>query len=352
MLVAAYTGGLMIPSARARVRQYIAPLARMGIEVREYPLPWGNILPKKKALRPLWMPATAFARMASLVRSWTADVTWISRQLLPAFIPLQGLAHRPMILDVDDAVWLNSGGRRAAELARACDVVVCGNSYLAERFACWNSNVAVIPTAVDTTRYRPPAHTAQTDAENSSAPVLGWIGTSGNFPFLYAIEPALERVFHSFPQAKLLVVADRPPLFEHLAAHQVEFQLWSPQAELVAFARMTIGLMPLVDNEWCRGKCSYKMLCYMAAALPVVVSATGMNRELLALGEIGLSAGNEKEWIDGLIALLENAALRRQMGATGRAIVEQRFSLERLAQKYAAVFQSVGGAQSHGPLSA
>jgi glycosyltransferase involved in cell wall biosynthesis len=106
---------------------------------------------------------------------------------------------------------------------------------------------------------------------------------------------------------------------------------------------MSIGLMPLADTDWCNGKCSYKMLCYMAAGLPVVVTAAGMNREVLALGEIGLSAGSEREWIEALIALLENAGLRQRMGAAGRAVVEQRFSLHRLAQQYAAVFHSLGG---------
>ena len=87
MRVAAYTGGVMVPSARARVRQYIGPLSRFGITVREYPLPLGNILPRQRGLRPPWMAATALSRTATLACSWRADVTWISRQLLPAFAP-------------------------------------------------------------------------------------------------------------------------------------------------------------------------------------------------------------------------------------------------------------------------
>ena len=153
--VAAYTGGEMVPSARARVRQYIDPLGKLGIAVREYPLPWGNILPAQRGLRPLWIAATAAARTAALTCSWKADVTWISRQFLPAFAPLQALAKRPMILDVDDAVWLNTGGHRAQHLARASDLVVCGNSFLADQFSRWNANVTIIPTAVNTSWYRP-----------------------------------------------------------------------------------------------------------------------------------------------------------------------------------------------------
>jgi glycosyltransferase involved in cell wall biosynthesis len=106
---------------------------------------------------------------------------------------------------------------------------------------------------------------------------------------------------------------------------------------------MSIGLMPLADNVWCNGKCSYKMLCYMAAGLPVVVTAAGMNREVLAMGEVGLSAGCEQQWVDALTALLSDADLRQRMGAAGRVVVEERFSLQRLAKQYAVVFHSLGG---------
>jgi glycosyltransferase involved in cell wall biosynthesis len=345
--VAAYTGGMMVPSARARVRQYIAPLQSLGIAVHEYPLPMGNILPRSRGLRPPWMAATALARMAALTCSWKADVTWISRQLLPAFAPLQALAKRPMILDVDDAVWLNTGGHRAQALAQASSLVVCGNSFLANQFSHWNANVVIIPTAVNTAWYQPNRLKEQT-MTHSPTLVLGWTGTSGNFPFLYAIEGALKQVFEQCGHAKLLVIADRPPQFHLLPASRVEFQRWTPSAELAAFARISIGLMPLADNDWCNGKCSYKMLCYMSAGLPVVVTAAGMNREVLAMGEVGLSASSEQEWVDALTALLDNADLRQRMGDAGRMVVEERFSLHRLAQQYALLFQSLGGESPRG----
>jgi glycosyltransferase involved in cell wall biosynthesis len=339
--VAAYTGGVMVPSARARVRQYIDPLGKLGIAVHEYPLPWGNILPRQRGLRPLWMAATAAARTAALTCSWKADVTWISRQFLPAFAPLQALAKRPMILDVDDAVWLNTGGHRARDLAKASDLIVCGNSFLANHFSRWNTNVTIIPTAVNTAWYRPRRNKAGAGVP-APALVLGWTGTSGNFPFLYSIEGALLRVLRQCSRAKLLIVADRPPQFKLLPESRVEFELWTPRTELAAFAHMSIGLMPLADTAWCNGKCSYKMLCYMAAGLPVVVTAAGMNREVLALGEVGFSASCEHQWVDALSALLCDVDLRQRMGAAGRLVVEEHFSLQRLAQQYAAVFHSLG----------
>jgi glycosyltransferase involved in cell wall biosynthesis len=328
----------MVPSARARVRQYIEPFRSLGISVREYPLPWGNILPKRRSLRPLWMAATAVARTAALAGSWRADVTWVSRQLLPAFAPLQAMAKHPMILDVDDAVWLNTGGHRAGDLARASDLVVCGNSFLADQYSRWNANITIIPTPVNTSWYRP--NGALADARPL---FLGWTGTSVNFPFLYAIEEALISAMQYCRHAKLLIVADRPPQFKRIPSSRIRFQRWTPETELTALSRMSIGLMPLANNDWCSGKCSYKMLCYMAAGLPVVVTPAGMNREVLALGEFGFSASSQRQWVDALIALLDDVHLRRRMGAAGRAVVEAHFSLHRLAQQYAVVFESLGG---------
>jgi glycosyltransferase involved in cell wall biosynthesis len=329
----------MVPSARARVRQYIAPLSKFGIAVHEYPLPWGNILPRRRSLRPIWMAATGLSRTATLTCSWRADATWISRQVLPAFAPLHPLAKHPMVLDVDDAIWLNTGGHRARDLARASDLVVCGNTFLAENFYRWNHNVTIIPTAVNTAWYRPRGAPG-----GDERLVVGWTGTSGNFPFLYAIEAALARVFAEFQDVRLLVIADQPPAFRLLPPARVHFEVWTPNNELAAFARMSIGLMPLADTAWCNGKCSYKMLCYMAAGIPVVVTPAGMNREVLALGEIGLGATTESEWITALSTLLKEVGLRQRMGTSGRAVVERFFSLQKLATQYAAAFTSVGAA--------
>jgi glycosyltransferase involved in cell wall biosynthesis len=334
MQIAAYTGGLSVPSARARIRQYIAPFSRHGINVREFPLPWGNVLPRNKHSQPLWMGATASARIFALTRSWTADVTWISRQLMPAFVPVQGVAHRPMVLDVDDAVWLNTGGERVGALASASEAVVAGNTYLAQYFRQYNSNVVVIPTAIDTERFCP-----QPQAEKHDI-VLGWSGTSGNYHFLYAIEEALARVLALRPAARLRIVADRPPRLVRLG-NRAEFVRWQSDREVEETCAMSIGLMPLADDAWCAGKCSYKMLCYMACGLPVVVSPVGMNREVLAHSSVGFGAGSTDEWVHALLQLIDEQELRITMGTNARAVVERVFSLQQLVPQYAAVFARV-----------
>lgn len=337
MRVAAYTGGPRVPSARARVRQYIEPLRAQGIRVTEYPLPWGNVLPRRRSLQPIWAGSTAAARLLSLTRSWTADVTWVSRQLLPAFAPAHALARRPLVLDVDDAVWLNTGGHRAKDLARASSVVVCGNEYLADYYRQWNSAVHVIPTAIDTHLLHP----ARQNKSSGDAVVVGWSGTSGNFPLLYGIEKAIARVMQERRNVRLRVMADRAPRFADVPEARVDFVQWAPGLEPEVMQQMSIGLMPLVEDAWCAGKCSYKMLCYMACGVPVVASPVGMNREVLAYGAAGFGATHMNDWADALLALIDNAALRDQMGAEGRSVVERHFSLDRLVPAYAEIFRTV-----------
>jgi glycosyltransferase involved in cell wall biosynthesis len=183
--------------------------------------------------------------------------------------------------------------------------------------------------------------------------MIGWTGTSVNFEYLYSLEDALIHVFDRYTQVNLLVVADRAPEFRKLPTSRVEFVRWTPQVDKSSVARMSIGVMPLKDSEWARGKCSYKMLCYMAAHLPVVVSPVGMNSEVLACGNIGYGASNTPEWIDSLSHLIENHSLRLAMGEAGRRVVESQFSLNQLAGQYAGVFRSAthsGAALRNPPL--
>ena len=176
--VSAYTGGIRVPSARLRVRQYIPALACDGVEIREHTLWMGKMMPKNWVLRPIWAALTLAQRSFTIPYSYAADVTLISRHVMPAFIPYDRFLKRPRVLDVDDAIWLNRGGHRAAELAQICDAVICGNSFLANYFSKWNKRVSVIPTAINTSAMRPVLR------DSDSPPIIGWTGTSDNFKYL------------------------------------------------------------------------------------------------------------------------------------------------------------------------
>lgn len=329
--IAAFTGGLSVPSARFRVRQYIPALGKDGINIDEFYSRFGQYPPSTPWIRPFWAMATLAERVPYVVKSHLYDAVLLQREFLSSFITLEPLTTRPRILDVDDAIFLQRGGGFAERLAKISDKVICGNNYLAEWFARWNSNVDVVPTAVDTERYSPGAKSKPA----GQALVIGWIGTSGNYKYLYAIENALEKAMHLYPDTRLRVVGDRPPEFRLLAATQVDFVPWSEAIEIQALRSMDIGIMPLEDSPWARGKCSFKMLQYLAVGLPVVVSPVGMNAEVLALGELGIGATTERQWIDGLVTLLESSAMRERFGVEGRRVVESFFSIQAIAPRLA-----------------
>jgi glycosyltransferase involved in cell wall biosynthesis len=326
--VAAYTGGRDVPAARFRVRQHIEGLRKLGIHITEYTAPLSSYPPKGRLIRPAWALASLAARVPAGLMGYQYDLTLFQREMLSTFTTLEGLTKRPRVLDVDDAIWIYRGGNFAARLARMCDGVICGNAFLAEQFGRWNAKVAIVPTAVDTDRFVPHAPVAE--------PIIGWSGTMGGLRYLYGIEKALSRVLDSVPDARLRIVSDAPPRFGQIPREKVEFIRWSPDTEVEAIQGMAVGIMPLSDSPWGRGKCSFKMLTYMSSGIPVVVSPVGMNREVLSLGTVGFGPSSDEEWVTALCSLLEQPKMREKLGLHGRRIVTERYSIKavrpRLAQ--------------------
>jgi len=335
--VAAFTGGIAVPGARFRVRQYIPALQDHGVALDEMWSRFGCYPPKAKWQRPFWAAATLAAQLPNVARSRHYDAVLLQREMLSTFVTLEPLTGKPRILDVDDAIFLHRGGSFARRLAQLADRVICGNAYLAERFSAWNRQVTVIATAVDAQRYIPIAK----GTERDDSIVIGWIGTSANLKYLYVLESAIAQVMRSVPGARLRIVCDKSPAFHNLAPDRVEFIRWREEIEVASIQGMDIGIMPLEDTQWARGKCSFKMLQYMSCGLPVVVSPVGMNVEVLAMGNVGIGAATLDQWVDALLALLDNAQLRASMGTAGRCVVETFFSVDVLAPRLADVLKGV-----------
>ena len=333
--VAAFTGGVSVPSARFRVRQYIPALRQLGVDMREYYSLFGCYPPRQRVLRPLWGLAAVAERTVSACASFLCDVTLLQRQMLATLVTAEPLTRGPRILDVDDAIWLHRGGASARRLARLSDIVICGNAYLAENFEQWNPNVRVLATGVDTDRYRPAAHSGGDGIQR-----IGWSGESSNFRYLNQILPAIRTILAERKDTVFRVVADRRPRLEGIAGDRLEFIRWSPEIEVRALQEMTVGIMPLEDTSWARGKCSFKLLTYMACGLPVVASPVGMNAEVLTAGG-GEGPLRWQDWADAILGLLSNETKARKAGLDGRAAVERLYSVRNLAPKLAEILQSV-----------
>jgi len=190
--------------------------------------------------------------------------------------------------------------------------------------------VEILPTAVDTGFYhvRP----------LPERPCIGWIGSFGNLGYLERIAPALAEVVRCFPGASIAVCSERPP---HLPGLPVKYVPWSAAAEDDFLASLTVGLMPLEDGPWERGKCSFKMLQYMAAGRPCVVSPVGMNRDILAQGEIGLAAATPEQWVRAISSILADRPGAEQLGTAARALAQSRYSLGALAPRLARLIRGL-----------
>ena len=339
--VAAFTTGRHQPSTRFRVRQYIAALKAHGVALSEFSTRPGAYPSHKASLRPFrpfWAAYALAARVPGIVASHRFDVTLLQREMLSTFCTLEPFTRSPRILDVDDAIWFFRGGNSARKLARLSEAVICGNSFLADYFSQWNRNIVILPTAVDSDRFLP-----RPRDDRDLGLVIGWSGNRSGFQDLQLAEKPLRIILEKYPRAILRVMADEPPTLE-LPRERVEFVKWSPEVEVATIQSFDIGIMPLGDTLWSRGKCSYKMLLYMSCGVPVAVSPVGMNGEVCAMAPLGVTAATTEEWVSALELLLRDPEQARVMGKNGRETIVRHFSIEAIAPKLARALRQAASA--------
>ncbi len=327
--VTALTGSKHDPSSRFRIRQFIKPLQALGVEVNEH---WPPI--SRYKIEPLPWLVTAM-RIPGLVASRFSDITWLGRELISGRSSFEHLAGKKRVFDVDDAIWLPYGSDFSAEIAEQCEGVIAGNRFLAQHYESLGARVWLVPTSVDTDLWRP------ADKEVRNRWTIGWTGTWANLKFLYAIEEPLADFLAQHQDSRLLVVCDQRPVFKKLSDRNFHFARWSSENEVRLVQQMDIGLMPLEDSQWARGKCGFKMLSYMAAGLPVIVSPVGVNQEILAQNELGFAATSADDWYQALERVYEDRELGARMGSAGRNVVEEHYSVKTNVLKLAKIFQEV-----------
>ncbi|HEY8185276.1 MAG TPA: glycosyltransferase [Pyrinomonadaceae bacterium] len=326
--VTALTSGSHNPSSRFRVRQFIGPLSNFGIQVTEH-YPLVNKYHTKRVL-----PLALVARLPGVLASRSSRVTWLERELVPGRRTLEGLAGTRRLLDVDDAIWLNAPNS-SESLARVCHGVIAGNEFIADYYRKFDVRVWTIPTSLDTARWRPGPPRPGNDW------IIGWTGTSSNLGYLYRIEEAVAEFLSQNKQTQLLVVCDRRPVLKKLPSESWRFVRWSAEKEIRLVQEMDVGLMPLPDTEWARGKCALKMIMYLAVGIPAIVSPVGVSKSLLGQSDVGLAARNPNEWFDALRRLFDDRRAAARLGAAGRKLVEEQFSITVNAPKLAAAIREI-----------
>jgi Glycosyl transferases group 1 len=323
-------------SSRCRVYQYLPYLATRGIHA--------EIAPQMPSAAELWRRAGIVDAVLLQKRVPTLAKTLLLRRRAPV-----------MLFDFDDAIWLRR--RRDGTICRASprtrlrlaaalrlsDRVIAGNEYLAAYARRWNRRVTVLPTPVDGEYYGSGQWIMDSGRSGSpklatahyplaTAVRLGWVGHPSNLCYLRRLEPALAALTSRYAGLSLQVVCSEP--YESPAI-PVENVPWSLADEVANLSGFDIGLMPLDDDPWTRGKCGYKALQYMAAGIPVVCSPVGMNVEIVQEGETGLLAGDLSTWEKQLSRLIESPELRRRLGAAGRHLALRQYSLGAMAPRLA-----------------
>ncbi len=299
------------PSFRQRIEIHLNALRRDGIDCEIAKLPSGS-----------------FERLTLFKRAADFDAVFLQKKCLNFFDAhyLRKYSKR-LIYDFDDAVMYSPncpdrnspsrsiGFRRSARLA---DVVIAGNSYLVKQAQRFNANVKIVPTGLDTKAY-----TVETKAKNDGKIRLVWIGSKSTLQYLAEIKPALEQIGQRYDSVVLRIICDD---FFELHNMEVEKRWWSLEKQAEDLATSHIGLAPLPDNRFTRGKCGFKILQYEAANLPVVTSPVGVNSEYVRNGVTGYHASNIRQWIDRVSELIDDVELRKKMADAGRAQA-QRFDL-------------------------
>jgi len=284
-------------------------------------------------------------RIGAVLRAGNYDLVWIEKELWP-FVPaaaeyiLRAL-RVPYVADYDDAwfhiydrhpsrtIRLALGGKIDAVMRNAA-LVIAGNSYLAERaLQAGARRVEIVPTVVDLERY-PLAE------PHSERVTVGWIGSPATAHYLQSVERALATVQKRLGVTIRIIGAGQMNL-ENVKAETVE---WTVESEVASVASLDIGIMPLLDDAWARGKCGYKLIQYMACGLAVIASPVGVNAEIVRPGETGFLANSNAEWIAALERLITDKTLRQSMGMRGRRQVETDYSLATTAPRLAELFLS------------
>lgn len=311
--------GFEVAASRYRVLQYLPYLESKGIEstVSLYPRGIGQLL---RFFRDL--PGY--------------DVLFLQRKRFQQ--PLLGLLRRKarrIVFDFDDAIMYHNSKaasphsrtrrRRFAEMVKASDYVIAGNSFLQKQAEPFTNRVAVIPSPIDCTRY------VVKDYAVRKEPVsIGWIGDHGSIHYLERIRPVFEDLGRKYPKVQLEIICD---IFFDCDHIRVVKKMWSQESEIEALRNLDIGVMPLLDDPWSWGKCGLKILQYYGVGVPAVCTPVGVNRDVVQDSVNGFWAMTHEEWVRKLSMLIEDEELRRTMGIRGNELVTKSFSLQACAPR-------------------
>ena len=327
-------------SSRLRTLQYLPLLEQQGFEFTVCSLfdqtYLENLYGKGNRSR-LAVVQYYTKRLITLFSVWRYDLVWIEKELFP-YLPataekILSIFGIKYIVDYDDAIFHNydlSGNKlirillanKIDKVMSYSSYVLAGNSYLAMRAKdAGAKHIQLIPTVVDHLRYK------QREEKTDSLLTVGWIGSPSTQKYVIEILPALLEVYKQLP-FRLLLVGATEAISKDLPGLDVVVYPWNESTETDLIGTMDIGIMPLHDGPWEKGKCGYKLIQYMACGVPVIASAVGVNLDIVKSTVSGLLVDRSLDWQDALLQLLMSPHLRAKYGFKGRVAVEKQYSVE------------------------
>ncbi|HKR22147.1 MAG TPA: glycosyltransferase family 4 protein [Pyrinomonadaceae bacterium] len=355
MRVLALVHGLynISPSQRYRIEQWEPLLRERGVEITYEPFECAELNallyePGQTAKKMALVAKGMGRRFEAVKKARDFDLVYILREaalLGPAVF--ERLVHKtgvPFVFDFDDAIFVSyrspSNGylsylKFAGKTKTICSLaahVMVGNPYLADYARQFNQNVTVIPTTIDTQQYQPPPP----KPENGPL-VIGWTGSHSTVQHLDTLRGALKKLA-AREKFRLRVIGT--PVYE-CDPIDVEAMRWRAKTEVDDLRPIDIGVMPLPEDKWSKGKCGAKALQFMGMGIPTVCSPVGVNTDIIQDDQNGFLASTEDEWVEKLTRLLRSAELRRRLGQAGRLTVEQKYSAISQAPRVYEIFKSV-----------
>lgn len=340
------------PGQRFRCEQYLNVLQERGFEIQ-----YSNIISEKddnvfyskgKYPHKAWILVKSFyKRLTDIRKAKKFDIVFIYREAFMLgttfFERLLQSRKALIVFDFDDAIWLNDTSEgnanldwlkkpsKTASIIKIADLVLAGNSYLANYAKLFNPRIEVMPTTIDTNY-----HKRIIGIQKKSSICIGWTGTSTTLKHFETIIPVLKKIKELFGEKIYFKVIVNFPY--RLAELKIEATQWSAEKEIEDLTEIDIGIMPLPDDEWSKGKCGFKGLQYMALEIPTIMSPVGVNSEIINDGENGFLASTEEDWINKLSLLIEDEDLRVKLGKAGQKTVEDNYSVNSFKDKYVQYF--------------
>ncbi len=353
---------------RFRLASYLPALRSAGVDVDFVPFLTDEVFRDFYARRGKLAKARALAlavarRAALLTRARRYDAVFIQREAMllgPAIVEraLTDALSLPLVFDLDDAIWMTDPGQQrvsAAPLAarllkspsKSFDIVrrarrvIAGSHHLARWARAYHGDVVVLPTVVPRDAWTPlPGRLDGAWVDGHDAPVVGWIGTHSTATHLDLVLPALERLAREGRRFKVRLVGAARQL--SIPGVELESVAWSEAREIEDFQRIDVGIAPLVDDAWSRGKCGFKQVQYFACGVPCVGSPVGGAAELMRHDDNALTATTTEEWATALSRLLDDRALRARLATSARRDVEARLSIEAQAPGFVRAVTELG----------